>query len=285
MPPGHHAEGSRYSARVIDTHCHLTFPELHDRLDDVLAAARDAGVDRMISIGTNPASSRHAAELADAHEHVFATAGVHPHEAAKHHDRNALLDPLRQTLQRPGVVALGEMGLDTHYPDPPIEDQRRVFGWQLEFAAEHTDLPIVIHNRKATDDTLAMLRDTALPGERFVFHCFTGTPAEVDAILDFGAYVGFTGVVTFKSAADVATASDRVPLERMLIETDAPFLTPEPHRKVRPNEPRYVRHVAEFLAARRGMPIEDFTAAVDANAEPFFALPRRAASSRRMRAE
>lgn len=273
MSPRHHAEGSRYSARVIDTHCHLTFPELNDRLDDVLAAARDAAVDRMISIGTTPTSSHHAAELAATYSRVFATAGVHPHEAAKHHDRNALLDPIRQTLHRPGVVALGEMGLDTHYPDPPIEDQRRVFQWQLELAAEHPALPVVIHNRKATDNTLTMLRDTGLPGERFVFHCFTGTPAEIDAILDFGACVGFTGIVTFKSAGDVAEASDRVPLERLFIETDAPFLTPEPHRKVRPNEPRYVPHVAEFLAARRGMPIADFTAAVDANAERFFALP------------
>jgi TatD DNase family protein len=268
---------------VIDTHCHLTFPELHDRLDDVLAAANRAGVDRMISIGTTPESSRHAADLAASHGHVFATAGIHPHEAGRHHDRNALLDPLREMLALPGVVALGEMGLDTHYPDPPLADQKRVFAWQLELATDHPDLPVVIHNRKAIDDTLAMLRDTGLPGERFVFHCFTGTPAEVvtgtpaevDAILDFGACVGFTGVVTFKSAADVAEASDRVPLERMFVETDAPFLTPEPHRKVRPNEPCYVPHVAAFLAERRGVSVDDFTAAVDANAERFFGLPLR----------
>lgn len=261
---------------MIDTHCHLTFPELNARLDDVLAAADRNGVDRMITIGTTPDSSRHAAALAAQYPHVFATVGVHPHEAGKHHDRTTLLDPLRETLAAPGVVALGEMGLDTHYDDPPLADQKRVFAWQLEFAAEHPDLPVVIHNRKATDDTLAMLRETGLPGERFNFHCFTGTPAEVDAILDFGAYVGFTGIVTFKSAADVAEAADRVPLQRLLIETDAPFLTPEPHRKVRPNQPRYVRHVAEFLATRRGMPLHDFTAAVDTNAERFFALPSKA---------
>ena len=257
---------------MIDTHCHLTFPELHQRLDEVLAAAAHAGVDRMITIGTTPESSARAAELAGRLDHVFATAGVHPHEAAKHHDRDAVLDPLRELLDRPGVVGLGEMGLDTHYPEPPLEDQRRVLRWQLELAAERPELPVVIHNRKATDDTLAALRDAGLPGERFLFHCFTGTPGEVEAILDFGAWVGFTGIVTFKSARDVAEASDLVPLDRLVIETDAPFLTPEPHRKVRPNEPCYVRHVAAFLAERRGLSLDAFTAAVDANADRLFAL-------------
>ena len=257
---------------MIDTHCHLTFPDLRDRLDDVLAAADAAGVDRMITVGTSPEGSRHSAALAERYGHVFATAGVHPHEAAKHPDRDAMIEPIRDLSRYPGVVALGEMGLDTHYPEPPIDDQRRVFAWQLELAAELPDLPVVIHNRKATADTIAMIRDHGLAGERFVFHCFTGNPAEVDAILELGAVVGFTGIVTFKSAAEVAEASDRVPLDRLLIETDSPYLTPEPHRKVRPNEPRYVVHVAAFLAERRGMPVAEFARRVDANAERVFGL-------------
>ena len=257
---------------MIDTHCHLTFPDLHAKLAEVIDAAAAHGVDRLITIGTTPESSHRCVDLAAAHANVFATVGVHPHEAAKHHDRAALTEPVRELAARPGVVALGEMGLDTHYPEPPLDDQRRLFAWQLELAAELPRLPIVIHNRKATDATLAMCREAGLPGERFVFHCFTGTPAEVESILAFGAAVGFTGIVTFKSAAKVAEASDLVPLDRLLIETDAPFLTPEPYRKVRPNEPRYVRHVAEFLATRRGMPLGDFVAAVDGNAERLFGL-------------
>src|SRR5699024_8927949 len=116
-----------------------------------------------------------------------------------------------------------------------------------------------------TEDTLAMLRDSGLPAERFVFHWFTGEAAELDAILEFGAMVSLTGIVTFKSAAALAEASDRIPLDRLMIETDSPFLTPEPFRKVRPNEPRYVAQVARFLAGRRGMDVEDFAAKMDAN--------------------
>ena len=137
---------------------------------------------------------------------------------------------------------------------------------------ERPNLPAVIHNREATGDTLAMLADSGLPGERFVFHCFTGGVDEVERILGFGAMVGFTGIVTFGSAGNVAAAADRVPLDRLMLETDSPFLTPMPHRKVRPNEPKYVPRVASFLAERWGMPVEEIIAAADANAERFYRL-------------
>ncbi len=130
----------------------------------------------------------------------------------------------------------------------------------------------VIHNREATDDTLAVLADNGVSAERLVFHCFTGQVGEVEKILEAGAMVGFTGIVTFKSAVNVAEASDLVPLERLLIETDSPYLTPVPHRKVRTNEPKYVALVAAFLAERRGMSVEALTEATDANAERFFGL-------------
>ncbi len=256
---------------MIDTHCHLTYKPLCDRLEDVLAGAAAAGVDRMITVGTSPDDARRAAALAQQRSQVFATIGLHPHYAADWRDQAAVQAAMRDLAKLPRVVALGEMGLDWHYPDQPREDQRRVLDWQLEIAAELISTPdfrgpIIIHNRKATDDILAALRRSGIPGPRFVFHCFTGSPAEVDAILDFGAVVGFTGIVTFAGAADVAEASDRVPLDRLLVETDSPYLTPEPHRKVRPNEPKYVPHVARFLAHRRGMPEAGFIAAVDANA-------------------
>lgn len=258
---------------MIDTHCHLTYKPLCNRLEDVLAGAAAAGVDRVITVGTGPDDARRAAALAQHHPNVFATVGLHPHYAADVADQAAVQAAMRDLVKLPGLVALGEMGLDWHYPDPPRDVQHRVLDWQLEVAAAIPDRPIIIHNRKATDEVLAVLRRSGIPGTRFIFHCFTGSPAEVDAILAFGAAVGFTGIVTFASAADVAAASDRVPLDRLLVETDSPYLTPEPHRKVRPNEPKYVPHVARFLARRRGMSEADFIAAVDANAQRVFNLP------------
>lgn len=255
---------------MIDTHCHLTYDGIHERLDEVLAAARAAGVTRMVTVGTTPEDARKAVAVAERAPDVFAAVGLHPHYSAEGHG----LESLREIARHPRVVAVGEMGLDRHYPDPPLATQRAALEWQLDWARSVPDKPIIIHNREATDDTIAVLRASGIPGERFVFHCFTGSAAELDAILDYGAMVGFTGIVTFKSARDLAEASDRVPLDRLLIETDSPYLTPEPYRKVRPNEPRYVVEVAKFLAARRGMGVEEFTAAVDGNAERFFRLPR-----------
>ncbi|MFN3165811.1 MAG: TatD family hydrolase [Phycisphaeraceae bacterium] len=260
---------------MIDTHCHLTYDGLHERVDRVLADAAAAGVDRVISVGTTPADAERARALSHRIPSVYFAAGLHPHYAEQYRDKAALLDALREKLADDKCVALGEMGLDRHYPDPPFDVQRRAFEWQLELTADGTfDGPIVIHNREATDDTLAVLRDCGVAPERFVFHCFTGSAHELDAILAFGAKVSFTGIVTFNSAKALARASDRVPIDRLMIETDSPYLTPEPYRKVRPNEPRYVADVARFLAERRGMTLDEFTAAVDANAERFFGLAK-----------
>ena len=264
---------------MIDTHCHLTYPGLAERVDGVIADARAAGVDRMVSIGTTPADARRAAALAERYPGVFATAGVHPGHAAEVDDLSRLADELAELLEHPRVVALGEMGLDYHYPNPPPDVQRRVFAAQLALMHGRPGLNAVIHNREATDDVLALLADSGLPGERFVFHCFTGSVAEVERILAFGATVGFTGIVTFKSAGNVAEASDRVPLNRLLIETDSPYLTPAPHRKVKVNEPKYVPHVAAFLAERRGLTVDELAAAVNANAERFYRLDKAAPRS------
>lgn len=257
---------------MIDTHCHLTYDGLHGRVDKVIADAGQAGVDRMITVGTSPADARKSAALAQRFKNIYATAGLHPHYAADWPNLTTLTEALRDLLAQPKVVAIGEMGLDKHYSDPPMAMQRAAFAAQLELAKELANLPIIIHNREATDDTLAMIADSGIPGGRFVFHCFTGTTDEIEKILEIGANVSFTGIVTFKSAAGVAEASDLVPLDRMMIETDSPYLAPEPHRKVRPNEPKYVVHVAEFLARRRGMSVVEFANAVDGNAECFFGL-------------
>ncbi len=262
--------------RVIDTHCHLTYEGISERVEAVVRDAQSVGVDRMVSVGTSPDDAARAVRLAQQLPGVvFATAGLHPHHCDDAVDPGQLRSQLRVLAASGHLVALGEMGLDLHYDDPPLHFQQRAFAAQLELADEPAlrHLPIIIHNRKATDATLAMLRSTGLPGERFLFHCFTGSATEVDAILDFGAWVGFTGIVTFKSAREVAEASDRVPLDRLVIETDAPYLTPEPYRRVKVNETMYLPNTAAFLAARRGMSLSAFTDAVDSNAERFYRLP------------
>ena len=258
---------------MIDTHCHLTFRDLHERVEDVLAAAHHAGVDRMIVVGVNTDDARRAVALTCRFSNLFAAAGLHPHYALDCTDKTAFQQTIRDFAAGGDIVALGEMGLDKHYNDPPLADQRRAFQWQLELAGELTNLPLIIHNREATDDTLAMIRASGIPGSRFVFHCFTGSGEELKKILDLGAMVSLTGIVTFGSARDLAAASDMIPLDRLMIETDSPFLTPAPFRKVRPNEPRYVAEVARFLAARRSVSLDEFVTAVDRNAERFFHLP------------
>jgi len=257
---------------MIDTHCHLTYQPLYEQLDAVLQRAAAAGVDRMITVGTTPDDARQALALAQAHPHLFATVGVHPHYAMQCTDQPALQQVMRELAAHDKIVALGEMGLDLHYDDPPLTEQQRVFAWQLEIAAS-TDLPIIIHNREATDQTLAMIRASGLAGQRFVFHCFTGDRREHEAILAIGAMVSFTGIATFSSAREIAACAAATPLARLMIETDAPYLTPEPHRKVRPNEPQYVADIARFLAHQRDMPLDEFVQTMDANAQRFFRLP------------
>ncbi|MEM6553681.1 MAG: TatD family hydrolase [Planctomycetota bacterium] len=257
---------------MIDTHCHLTYPGFHDRLPAVLTAARDAGLAGMISVGTSPADATAAQRIAQREPDVWFTAGIHPLHSDEITNPDAAIAHLRQLLTDPHCVALGELGLDNHYPTPPPEVQLPILNAQLQLANELPDTPIVIHNRKATDQTLAVLREHHIPGPRCVFHCFTGSADELDAILDYGAMVSLTGIVTFKSAAGLADASDRIPLDRLMVETDSPYLTPAPHRKIKTNEPKYVTDVARFLADRRGMTYADFESATDANAHRFFNL-------------
>jgi len=257
---------------MIDTHCHLTFEQLHKRVDQVLSDAATAGVDRMITVGTTPDDAIKAIGLAQRYSNVYAAVGVHPHYADQFTDEVAFRQTLDELASQRGVVALGEMGLDRHYPDPPIEDQKRVLRWQLEWAAGDTR-PIIIHNREATDETIALLKESGIPEQRFVFHCFTGDACELDQILEFGAMVSFTGIVTFKSASALADCAMSVPDDRLMVETDSPYLTPDPHRKVRPNEPQYVVWVARFLAEKRNTPVAQFIEMMDRNAERFFGLP------------
>jgi len=257
---------------MIDTHCHLTFPQLHSRLDEVLDAARADGVDRMITVGTTPPDADAARAIAETHDNVFFSVGVHPHyvERVTEHD----LPRIAEIAQHERCVAFGEMGVDYHYDDPPRDVQHNLFHAQLEVVRySNMKKPIIIHCRKAVDDTLAIIRGSGLPGDRFVFHCMTEPPDECRKVLDLGAMISFTGIVTYKNAPEVRGSAKLVPLDRVMIETDAPYLSPEPHRKVRPNEPRYVAATARFLADLHGVALEDFVTQVDANAVRFFNLP------------
>jgi len=258
---------------MIDTHCHLTYRGLGERVEEVLAAAEDAGVDRMISVATDPGDAQAALALAERFEGVYGTAGIHPLHVAPDLDLAAGIETMRRLAAHPRLVALGEMGLDRFHRQVPLEAQRPVFEAQLELLAELEAAVAIIHNREATGDEIERITASGCAGARFVFHCFSGSLAELERILELGAMVSLTGIVTFQNAPEVAEAAKRVPLERLMIETDAPFLTPEPHRKVRPNEPKFVVEVARAIAAGRGMSVAELTAATDANAERFFGLP------------
>ena len=223
-----------------DSHCHLqgeTDPA------GVIATAGEAGVTRLVCVGTDAATTRQAIGLAAAHEGVWATAGLHPHDATQG------LESVVPLVSAPGVVAVGECGLDYHYDHSPRDVQRAVFADQVALAAER-DLPLVVHTREAWDDTFAILGPA--PPAPTVFHCFSGGPDEARRALDLGCFLSFSGIVTFANAGDVREAAAICPLDRLLVETDAPFLAPVPHRG-RPNAPALLPHVAAGVAAAKKM--------------------------------
>ena len=257
---------------MFDTHCHLTFPDLHEQVEAVLSRAREKGVLGAITVATGCHDAPSCLDLAHRFPQVWCTSGVHPHQASETADWNLI----RRIAEDPKCVAWGELGLDWHYPDPPREDQIKCLEAHLDVIESARDdgleKPIVVHCRKSLDDLLEVFRKRDLPPERFVFHCFTGTPEEAATIIEFGSWISFTGVVTFASAPEVAEAAKLVPLDRLMVETDSPFLSPDPVRKIRPNEPAHVALIARFLASLRGVDYDSFEAMVDANAARFFNL-------------
>jgi TatD DNase family protein len=262
---------------VIDTHCHLTFPDFSKNLEAVLSEAHQAGVSGCITISTSTRDCLDALKLAKTHERVWSTAGVHPLYTDK---GPHVWSNLRTCIAEPKCVAWGELGLDNHYPEPAREIQHAVLHEQLAFIERtHAELsiakPIVVHCREAFDDLIPILRATKLDPSRFVFHCFTGTPTDMKKLLDFGAHVSFTGVVTYANAPEVGEAAKLVPIDRIMVETDAPYLSPEPVRKQRPCKPAMVAHTARHLASLRSMRFEDFHAQLNANTRKFFGIDAR----------
>lgn len=249
---------------AFDTHLHFD-PE--DQPGLILTAARAAGVHEFLVAGTALMDSRRAQALAAAESGVYATAGVHPHEARLF---DGDLTPFRRLLEQPRVLAVGEIGLDYHYNHSPPDVQRRVFAQFLELALE-LDRPAIIHCRDAYGDMLPRLEDAARAGLRAVIHSFTGTAAEVERLLPLGIYFGFNGMVTFTKADNIRAALAVVPLERLLAETDAPWLAPLPFRGAR-NQPAYVMHVIERLARERGLSVAEMTDQTTRNAHTFLRL-------------
>ncbi len=245
----------------IDSHCHLA----HDRVGvEAVAEALGAGIGGLVTVGCDVADSAAHREVARAHPAVVATAGVHPHEA-RHGTEG-----LAELLDSGDFVAVGECGLDYHYDHSPREQQREVFARQIVMAHER-GLPLVIHSRSAWDDTFDVLDAEGVP-ERTVFHCFTGGPDEARRALDRGALLSFSGIVTFPSAPEVREAAVLCPLDRLLVETDSPYLAPVPHRG-RPNRPALVSVVGAAVAEVRDEPTERVARATSETARRIFSVP------------
>lgn len=258
---------------LIDTHTHLDDKRYDGDREATIERAREAGVDTFITIGCDLATSRAAVELAERYPFVYASVGVHPHEVR--HIGDDWYDELRRLAQHPKVVAYGEIGLDYHYNYSPPKLQRERFREQVLLARE-LKLPVVIHTREAQEDTMAILKEERAGEWGGVFHCFTGDAWLAKDGLDLGFHLSFSGVVTFQNAAMLRDIVRTVPLDRILIETDCPYLAPAPHRGKR-NEPAYVRLVAETVANVKSTvsPVsgDEVGRVTSANARRLFKLP------------
>ena len=263
---------------LIDSHCHLDFPELAVDLDAVLARADEAGVGLMLTISTRVRRFDEIRALVEAHDNVFCSIGTHPHHAAEEPD--VTVEELVALARHPKVVAIGEAGLDYHYDNSPRDVQAASFRIHIA-AARETGLPLVIHARDADADIAqTLIEETEKGAFPFVLHCFTSGPELARTGLALGGTVSFSGVVTFKKAESLRDIARDVPLDRLLVETDAPYLAPEPLRG-KTNEPAYVAHTARRLADLRGMTEPDFARLTTEN---FFRLfekvPRAALKTR-----
>jgi TatD DNase family protein len=247
---------------LIDSHCHLDFPDFASDLDAVVERARAAGVERMISIGAQMTKAAAVAKIAERYDDIFFTVGTHPHEAAG--ERAEDFAAMRAFAKHPKCVGIGEAGLDYHYDYAPRDVARRVFRGQIKLARE-LELPLVIHARDADDDIAAILTDEMGKG-RFsaLLHCFTSSRQLAETALELGLSISFSGVVTFKKSEGLRAIARDVPLDRILVETDAPYLAPTPHRGRR-NEPAFVVATAAVVAEARGLELEAFADATRAN--------------------
>lgn len=270
---------------LIDTHAHLTDKQLADRLDEVLARARDAGVGAVISVATDVATARGAIAQAEGRGNIFATAGIHPHQSVE--AKPGDLEEIERLAGGPRVVAVGEIGVDYFYDFSPVDVQHRVFAEQVRIAGR-VGKPVIIHSRgkvisekpgvgKITDpacfhDILRLLDENRTPALTGVFHCFEGTAEQAAAVVERGFYVSFTGSLTFKNNEALRQTVKAIPIDRIMVETDSPYLAPEPHRKVRPNTPAMVTYTTSKLADVLGLPLAEVRRTTTENAKRLFGI-------------
>jgi len=251
---------------LIDSHAHLEMKEFDDDRQDVIERAKSAGVDYIVTVGTNPGLSRKALSIARQYENIYATVGIHPHDVAKATDQS--FDELTILAKDPKVVAYGEIGLDFFRNISPREKQIEMFAKQLELA-KGLNLPVIIHDRDAHEETLRMVRAS---GVRLgVFHCFSGDWAMARQCIDLGFYISVPGVVTFDKSKVLHDVVRQAPLDSILLETDCPYLTPVPHRGKR-NEPSFIIHTAKKVAEIKGMTWEDVAQTAAVNTKKLFRI-------------
>jgi len=251
---------------LVDSHCHLDFKDFADELDDVVKRAKNAGVGTLVTISTQLSTFDKVLAIAERFDNIYCSVGVHPHEADKEPDVTA--EQLIELAQHPKVVGIGETGLDYYYEQSNRETQRACFRQHI-IAARKTGLPLIVHSRDADEDVQEILRDEAgkgaFPG---LIHCFTSTEAVAQCALDLGMSISISGIITFNSAKDLQEVVAKVPLDRLLVETDAPYLAPVPRRGKR-NEPAFVIHTAEKLAALKNVSSQELATITSDN---FFKL-------------
>jgi TatD DNase family protein len=240
--------------RVVDSHCHLDFEGMEENLPAVLKRAEEAGVDRMVSISSRVRKFDNLLRIANENSNVFCTVGTHPHNA--HEELDVTSDDLVRLAEADKCVGIGEVGLDYHYDLSPRDAQAQGFRVHID-AARRTGLPLVIHSREAEDDTISILREEMAKGKFTpLLHCFTSHRRLADAAVDMGGYVSFSGILTYKTAEDLRETAAALPIDRIIVETDSPYLAPIPYRG-KSNEPAFVVKTLETLAKARNLPVEE----------------------------
>lgn len=255
------------SLRLTDSHAHLGAKDLRDDVAAILERAKAEGIVQWLTVSLEPGDAADVLALAAAHDGVFGAVGLHPHEATSWSEAEAEL--LRAQAGHAKLVAIGEMGLDYHYDRSPREQQQQVFREQVRLARE-MKLPIVVHTREAEEDTARILEEEQAGDVGGVIHCFTSSSRLAERCLALGFYISLSGIVTYPSATDLQAVAKVLPIDKLMVETDCPYLAPAPLRRHWPNEPAFVRHTAEFLADLRGESLEELAVATTANFESLF---------------
>ena len=252
---------------LFDTHAHLTFEPLEQDVEALLQRSREAGVKGWITVGTDTEQNNKVAQLIEKFDNLYGTVGIHPHYAGDATDDD--ISQIKQLAKNKKIVAIGETGLDFHYNFSKQQAQENLFRAQLQIASE-LDMPLIVHSRDAFERTIEILDEFTPKIKNIVLHCFSGTTEQTRIALDRGYYISFTGVVTFKNAEQARLAAKMVPLDRLMLETDCPYMSPEPLRKQKINEPALMVHTAAKLAQIKELNLEDFTEAVKKSTEKFF---------------